>query len=53
MGAVKGILARARSQFKLCHRKNRVDSLLTWYLESVGQSIHSLDDLEEADVLLG
>ncbi len=50
---VEGILGRVRSRFELCHREDGVDSLVTQYLESVGQSTYPFDDLEGADVLLG
>ena len=47
-----GILRGVRSRFKLCHREDGVDPLVTWYLESGGQLIYPFDDLQGADVLL-
>lgn len=52
-GAVKRILGWVISRLELSHRKDRVDSLVTWYLEFVVQSTYLLKDLEGADVLLG
>lgn len=51
-GAVKRILGWVISRLELSHRKDRVDSLVTWYLEFVVQLTYLLKDLEGADVLL-
>ena len=53
MGAVERILGWVRSRLQLSHGENRVDFLVTRYPEFVGQLTCLLDDLGEANVLLG
>ncbi len=53
MGALKEILGQARSLLKLSYKENRVDPPVIRYIQLVGKTTDSFDNLEESDILLG
>lgn len=50
--ALKRILGRAWSWFKLSHKENNIDALVILYIKFVSIKIYSLFHLKSADVLL-
>lgn len=51
-GVLKQILGQAWSWLKLSYKKNKMDLLVTQYIQLVGKATNSLNNLERANVLL-